>query len=132
MNNDCNKLDLIKMVDGCFCVFYIPLEQWKVLWFSQVNKNLYCETTILHAERSILQTETITFTSTKFKGTFQAFFHPYFGDFEFFGGWILDPKDLKGPSGQLYTHRYIRLFFLRIMITLLGHSFEIRERLMKT
>ena len=56
--------------------------------------------TISHSERPIWLAEIIIFTLTEFKGTFQAFFNPYLGDFEFFGGLMLGPKDLKGPSGQ--------------------------------
>ena len=45
----------------------------------------------------------------RIKETFQAFFNHPFEDFEFFGGWMLGFKDLKGPSGQTKACRVVFL-----------------------
>ena len=68
--------------------------------------------TISHYERPIRLAEIMSFASKEFKETFQAFFNPYFVDFEVFCGWMKSPKDLKGPSGQKKDMTYCVPFIL--------------------
>ena len=57
------------------------------------------EATILQLDQPIWLAEIMSFTFTKLKATFQAFYlTTLLRSLNFLGGWMLGPKDLEGPS----------------------------------